>query len=107
MMQLIRVRTARRAISATGTVVVAVALLATTLGMSAPRRIASTDSVPLKDSANVVLSQYLGFSGKLRALQVTRKRSAKTRNWLPSWTSTASRGWAFTGLAWSRPREIP
>ena len=42
--------------------------------MSAPRRIVSTDSVPLKDSANVVLSQYLGFSGKLRALQVTPEK---------------------------------
>ena len=74
MMQLIRVRTARRAVSATGTVVVALTLLTTTLGMSAPRRIASTDSVPLNDSANVVLSQYLGFSGKLRALQVTPEK---------------------------------
>jgi uncharacterized protein YcbK (DUF882 family) len=42
--------------------------------MSAPRRVGRTDSVAVRDTAdtaNVVLSQFLGFSGKLRAVQVT------------------------------------
>ena len=64
----------QRLFSTTGTVAVALALLATTLGMSPPRRIASTDSVPVKDSAIVVLPQFLGFSGKLRAVQVTPEK---------------------------------
>jgi uncharacterized protein YcbK (DUF882 family) len=61
-------------ISTTGTVVVALALLASTLGMSPPRRVGGVDSVPVKDSANVVLPQFLGFSGKLRAVQVTPEK---------------------------------
>jgi uncharacterized protein YcbK (DUF882 family) len=61
-------------ISTAGTVVVALALLASTLGMSPPRRVGSIDSVPVKDSANVVLPQFLGFSGKLRAVQVTPEK---------------------------------
>ena len=65
---------AQRLLSTTGTVVVALALLATTLGMSPPRRVVSTDSIPVKDSANVVLPQFLGFSGKLRAVQVTPEK---------------------------------
>jgi uncharacterized protein YcbK (DUF882 family) len=65
---------AKRLFSTTGTVAVALALLATTLGMSPPRRIASTDSIPVKDSAIVVLPQFLGFSGKLRAVQVTPEK---------------------------------
>jgi uncharacterized protein YcbK (DUF882 family) len=64
----------QRLISTTGTVVVALALLASTLGMSPPRRVGSIDSVPVKDSANVVLPQFLGFSGKLRAVQVTPEK---------------------------------
>ncbi len=56
--------------SATGTVVVAAALLATTLGMSAPRAVRAVDSVPSADTAKGGLSQYLGFSGKLRTVQV-------------------------------------
>jgi len=74
MMQVTWVRTAQRMVSATGTVVVALALLTSTLGMSAPRRITRPDSVPVTDTANVVLSQFLGFSGKLRALQVTPEK---------------------------------
>jgi uncharacterized protein YcbK (DUF882 family) len=61
-------------ISTAGTVVVALALLASTLGMSPPRRVGRADSVPVTDSANVVLPQFLGFSGKLRAVQVTPEK---------------------------------
>ena len=74
MTQVTWVRTVQRMVSATGTVVVALALLTSTLGMSAPRRIVSPDSVPVKDTANLVLSQFLGLSGKLRALQVTPEK---------------------------------
>jgi hypothetical protein len=42
--------------------------------MSAPRRVGPTDSVPVADSANIVLPQFLGFSGKLRAVQVTPEK---------------------------------
>lgn len=67
-------RKAQRLVSATATVVVAFTLLTTTLGMSAPRRTGTSDSTPVRDSANPVLPQYLGFSGKLRAVQVTPER---------------------------------
>jgi uncharacterized protein YcbK (DUF882 family) len=60
--------------SATATVVVALTLLTSTLGMTAPRRIPGPDSVPVRDSANIVLPQFLGFSGKLRAVQVTPEK---------------------------------
>lgn len=69
---------AQRVISATGTVVVALTLLTTTLGMSAPRHIGTPDSLPVLDSANLVVSQYLGFSGKLRAVQVTPEKIGET-----------------------------
>ncbi len=42
--------------------------------MSPPRRVGRADSVPVTDSANVVLPQFLGFSGKLRAVQVTPEK---------------------------------
>ncbi len=73
-MQLLQMRGAKRLVSATGTVAVALALLATNLGMTAPRHIAAADSVPLRDTASVVLSHFLGFSGKLRAVQVTPEK---------------------------------
>lgn len=74
MMQGMLKRRAQRLLSATGTVVVALTLLTTILGMSAPGRAGRIDSVPLKDSANLVLPQYLGLSGKLRAVQVTPEK---------------------------------
>ena len=74
MMQGSTERRAQRIMSATGSVVVALTLLTTTLGMSAPRRVMGTDSVPVVDSANLVLPQFLGLSGKLRAVQVTPER---------------------------------
>ncbi len=64
----------QRLVSTTASVVVAFTLLTTTLGMSAPRRVGPTDSVPVADSANIVLPQFLGFSGKLRAVQVTPEK---------------------------------
>ena len=67
-------RGAQGLVSTTGSVVVALALLASTLGMTAPRHIVAADSVPVVDSANLVLPQFLGFSGKLRALQVTPEK---------------------------------
>lgn len=42
--------------------------------MTAPRHIVAADSVPVVDTANLVLPQYLGFSGKLRAVQVTPEK---------------------------------
>ena len=65
---------AQRLVSTTASVVVAFTLLTTILGMSAPRRVGPTDSVPVADSANIVLPQFLGFSGKLRAVQVTPEK---------------------------------
>jgi uncharacterized protein YcbK (DUF882 family) len=67
-------RIARRVISTTGSVVVALTLLASTVGMSAPHRAGTTDSVPVVDSANIVLPHFLGLSGKLRAVQVTPEK---------------------------------
>ncbi len=65
---------AQRLVSTAGSVVVALTLLTSTLGMTAPRHIAAADSVPVMDSANIVLPQFLGFSGKLRAVQVTPEK---------------------------------
>jgi hypothetical protein len=42
--------------------------------MSAPRRVGGSDSTGVRDSASLVLPQFLGFSGKLRALQVTPEK---------------------------------
>jgi uncharacterized protein YcbK (DUF882 family) len=68
------IRAAQRLASVTGMVVVALVLLTASLGMTAPRHIAPADSVPVADTANVVLPQFLGFSGKLRAVQVTPEK---------------------------------
>lgn len=78
MMQARRDQVLRRVVSATGTVVIVAALLATTLGMSAPRRVRAADSLPSSDSAITGLSQYLGFSGKLRAVQIAPDRMVES-----------------------------
>ena len=72
------IRAARRLVTGTGTVIVALTLLTASLGMTAPRHIARGDSVPVLDTANVVLPQFLGFSGKLRAVQVTPEKIGET-----------------------------
>lgn len=63
----------RKRLSATSVVVVALALLtspATALSQTpAPIR----DSVPLPDTTQTAISQFLGFSGKLRAVQITAR----------------------------------
>jgi uncharacterized protein YcbK (DUF882 family) len=74
MMRIPALRHARRLTSAIAPFVVGATLVTSSLGMAPSRRIAATDSVPLHDSANVVMPQFLGFSGKLRALQVTPER---------------------------------
>jgi uncharacterized protein YcbK (DUF882 family) len=68
----------RRVAARTGSVLVAVTLVTGTLGMSAPRRQAVRDTTDVRDSALIVQSQMLGFSGKLRALQVTPEKLAES-----------------------------
>lgn len=67
----------RRIGTMTGSVVVAMALVTGSLGMSAPRRLPPRDTTDVVDSALIVQPQFLGASGKLRAVQVTPEKLAE------------------------------